>query len=119
MEFGLKRNVRFFFMRTYVPSILLVMLSWVSFWINVNAVPARVALGITTVLSMTTLMIGVYNSGPKSTSYVKGNLFNFPLPLESKANLHFLIHSAFSSVASWRGSDQLITRQTIQLHGVL
>ena len=72
MEFGLKRNVLFFIMQTYVPSILLVMLSWVSFWINVNAVPARVALGITTVLSMTTLMIGVYNSGPKSTSYVKG-----------------------------------------------
>ena len=76
MEFGLKRNVRFFFMQTYVPSILLVMLSWVSFWINVNAVPARVALGITTVLSMTTLMIGVYNSGPKSTSYVKGENYN-------------------------------------------
>lgn len=72
MEFRLKRNLRFFFLQNYVPAILLVALSWVSFLISPNAVPARVALGITTILSMTTLMIGLYNGGPKSTSYVKG-----------------------------------------------
>jgi len=42
-------------MRSYIPSILIVMLSWVGFWINRNAEPARVALGVTTVLTMTTL----------------------------------------------------------------
>ena len=72
MEFELERNIGFFVLQTYIPSFLLVMLSWVSFWISVNAVPARVALGITTVLSMTTLLIGVYSSGPKSTSCIKG-----------------------------------------------
>uniref|UniRef100_F6Z916 Uncharacterized protein n=1 Tax=Ciona intestinalis TaxID=7719 RepID=F6Z916_CIOIN len=71
LEFRLKRNMLFFLMQTYLPSVLLVILSWVSFWINMNSVPARVGLGATTVLSMTTLMIGVYNSGPKSTSYIK------------------------------------------------
>ena len=34
---------------------LIVMLSWVGFWINRKAEPARVALGVTTVLTMTTL----------------------------------------------------------------
>lgn len=31
--------------QTYLPSILIVMLSWVSFWINHEATSARVALG--------------------------------------------------------------------------
>ena len=57
MKVGLKlqRKIGFFVMRLYIPSILTVMLSWVGFWINRNAEPARVALGITTVLTMTTL----------------------------------------------------------------
>ena len=33
--------------QTYLPSILIVMLSWVSFWINHEATSARVALGET------------------------------------------------------------------------
>lgn len=36
---------RFFLIQTYLPSILIVMLSWVSFWINHEATSARVALG--------------------------------------------------------------------------
>ena len=38
----------------YIPSGLVVMLSWLSFWLHVEAVPARVTLGILTVLTMTT-----------------------------------------------------------------
>jgi hypothetical protein len=32
--FSLKRNIGYFIFQTYLPSILIVMLSWVSFWIN-------------------------------------------------------------------------------------
>ncbi|KAK6012122.1 Neurotransmitter-gated ion-channel transmembrane region, partial [Ostertagia ostertagi] len=46
------------------------MLSWVSFWINHEATSARVALGITTVLTMTTISTGVRQSLPR-ISYVK------------------------------------------------
>lgn len=46
------------------------MLSWVSFWINHEATSARVALGITTVLTMTTISTGVRSSLPR-ISYVK------------------------------------------------
>lgn len=53
-----------------MPSILIVMLSWVSFWINHEATSARVALGITTVLTMTTISTGVRSSLPR-ISYVK------------------------------------------------
>jgi len=45
-------------------------LSWVSFWLSRDAVPARVALGITTVLTMTTLISSTNASLPK-ISYLK------------------------------------------------
>ena len=44
--FELKRNLGYFIYQTYLPSIMIVMLSWVSFWINHEATSARVALGI-------------------------------------------------------------------------
>ena len=40
-------------------------LSWVGFWIDERSVPARVSLGITTVLAITTLMFGIQSSLPR------------------------------------------------------
>lgn len=45
LSFRLQRNIGYFIFQTYLPSILIVMLSWVSFWINHEATSARVALG--------------------------------------------------------------------------
>lgn len=45
LHFALRRNVLFFILETYVPSILLVVLSWVSFWISQSSVPARTCIG--------------------------------------------------------------------------
>lgn len=45
LSFKLRRNIGYFVFQTYLPSILIVMLSWVSFWINHEATSARVALG--------------------------------------------------------------------------
>ena len=45
LNFKLQRNIGYFIFQTYLPSILIVMLSWVSFWINHEATSARVALG--------------------------------------------------------------------------
>ncbi|CAF1474977.1 unnamed protein product [Rotaria magnacalcarata] len=70
LSFILQRNIGYFLFQTYLPSILIVMLSWVSFWINHEATSARVTLGITTVLTMTTISTGVRSSLPR-ISYVK------------------------------------------------
>ncbi|MEQ2248517.1 Gamma-aminobutyric acid receptor subunit gamma-2 [Ilyodon furcidens] len=59
----------YFTIQTYIPCTLIVVLSWVSFWINKDAVPARTSLGITTVLTMTTLSTIARKSLPK-VSYV-------------------------------------------------
>ncbi|XP_060588406.1 glycine receptor subunit alpha-2-like isoform X1 [Ruditapes philippinarum] len=64
------RKVGFYFLQVFVPSILLVVLSWVSFWVDPNAVPARVSLGVTCVLTMTTQSSGIRQSLPP-VSYVK------------------------------------------------
>lgn len=45
LSFKLQRNIGYFVFQTYLPSILIVTLSWVSFWINHEATAARVALG--------------------------------------------------------------------------
>ena len=45
LSFELKRSIGFFIFQTYMPSILIVAMSWVSFWINHEATSARVALG--------------------------------------------------------------------------
>ena len=69
-NFRMKRRIGYFLIDTYVPSTIIVIISWISFWINPDTAPARVALGITTVLTMTTLISSARASLPK-VSYVK------------------------------------------------
>ncbi|KAK2141333.1 hypothetical protein LSH36_1118g00025 [Paralvinella palmiformis] len=68
--FHLRRQIGFYVLQTYIPSILIVMLSWVSFWINKDAVPARISLGVTTVLTMTT-QLSTSRSNSMRVSYPK------------------------------------------------
>uniref|UniRef100_A0A8C5TQN4 Glycine receptor alpha 4 (pseudogene) n=1 Tax=Malurus cyaneus samueli TaxID=2593467 RepID=A0A8C5TQN4_9PASS len=70
VKFHLERQMGYYLIQMYIPSLLIVILSWVSFWINMDAAPARVGLGITTVLTMTTQSAGSRASLPK-VSYVK------------------------------------------------
>ncbi|XP_075212530.1 gamma-aminobutyric acid receptor subunit alpha-6-like isoform X2 [Lycorma delicatula] len=53
--FVLKRNIGYFVLQMYVPCILMVCSSWVNFWIDPDATPARVQLSVTSVLSITTI----------------------------------------------------------------
>ncbi|XP_078689290.1 glycine receptor subunit alpha-2-like [Branchiostoma floridae x Branchiostoma belcheri] len=49
----LHRRLSYHLLQMYIPSGAIVVMSWVSFWIDEGSVPARVGLGITTVLTMT------------------------------------------------------------------
>ncbi|XP_053651806.1 gamma-aminobutyric acid receptor subunit beta isoform X6 [Cherax quadricarinatus] len=64
------RSMGYYLIQIYIPSSLIVVISWVSFWLNRSATPARVSLGVTTVLTMTTLMSSTNAALPK-ISYVK------------------------------------------------
>ena len=64
-KFLLQRQLGYYVLQEFIPTILIVALSWVGFWIDERSVPARVSLGITTVLAITTLMFGIQSSLPR------------------------------------------------------
>ncbi|CAB1324982.1 unnamed protein product [Coregonus sp. 'balchen'] len=65
VHFLLQRKLGYYLIQTYIPLIMVVVLSQVAFWINKESVPARTVAGITTVLTMTTLSISARQSLPK------------------------------------------------------
>lgn len=84
-----RRSLGFYMSQVFIPSMMIVILSWISFWIHVDAVPARVSLGVICVLTMTTQSSGIRSSLPV-VSYIKaidiwmavGLLFVFAALLE-------------------------------------
>ncbi|KAI5706031.1 hypothetical protein M8J75_004220 [Diaphorina citri] len=68
--FGLEREVGHYIMDYYMPSIMLVVVSWVSFWLDPNAIPGRTTLGTATMLTFITLSRNTGSSLPK-VSYIK------------------------------------------------
>ena len=66
--FSLKRDLGFYLIQVYVPSILIVALSWVSFWLDLEAIPARVSLGVLTVLTLNTHGSSIQSQLPKVNS---------------------------------------------------
>ena len=57
-EFHLHRSIGFHLIQSYLPSILIVSISWVSFWMDVDCVPARVTLGVITLLTVSSQVSG-------------------------------------------------------------
>lgn len=72
VTFKLAREMGFFMMDYYIPSILIVVISWVSFWLHMDASPPRIVLGTNTILAFMTLASKVENSLPK-VSYIKAS----------------------------------------------
>ncbi|ESN91835.1 hypothetical protein HELRODRAFT_90241, partial [Helobdella robusta] len=67
----LERSLGYYVIHIYIPASLIVVLSWISFWIHRDSAPARTTLaGITTVLTMATLISSTNASLPK-ISYLK------------------------------------------------
>ncbi len=46
--------------QSYIPTILIVVISWVSFWMDVDSVPGRTTLGVTTLLTVSSKSAGQY-----------------------------------------------------------
>lgn len=70
LTFKLSRLYGYYLIQVYIPSFLIVVLSWLSFWLNIDAIPARISLGLLTVLTMTTQSSGARAELPR-VSYVK------------------------------------------------
>lgn len=68
--FNLRRRLGYHLLHTYIPSALIVVMSWISFWIKPEAIPARVTLGVTSLLTLATQNTQSQQSLPP-VSYVK------------------------------------------------
>ncbi|XP_066980949.1 glycine receptor subunit alpha-4-like [Macrobrachium rosenbergii] len=68
--FQLKRRLGYYLFHTYMPTCLIVIMSWVSFWIKPEAAPARVTLGVTSLLTLSTQHAKSQASLPP-VSYIK------------------------------------------------
>ncbi|XP_071536170.1 glycine receptor subunit alpha-2-like [Panulirus ornatus] len=68
--FTFKRRLGYYLFHTYIPTCLIVIMSWISFWIKPEAVPARVTLGVTSLLTLSTQHANSQKSLPP-VSYIK------------------------------------------------
>ena len=57
-QFHLKRSISFHLIQNYLPSILIVAVSWVSFWMDIESVPGRISLGVITLLAVSSQASG-------------------------------------------------------------
>lgn len=70
MNLLLKRQFSYYLVQLYAPTTMIVIVSWVSFWIDLHSTAGRVALGVTTLLTMTTMQSAI-NAKLPPVSYVK------------------------------------------------
>ena len=68
--FSFRRRLGYYLFHTYVPTCLIVIMSWISFWIRPEAVPARVTLGVTSLLTLSTQHANSQKALPP-VSYIK------------------------------------------------
>ncbi|XP_075241301.1 glycine receptor subunit alpha-2-like isoform X2 [Convolutriloba macropyga] len=72
---AMRRKMMMYLITMYLPSMALVVLSWISFWIEKSAVPARAGLTITTVLAQITLITGTANKFPSIADLKLGDIY--------------------------------------------
>ncbi|CAG2178172.1 unnamed protein product, partial [Oppiella nova] len=61
----MQREWHHFILDVFLPSGLFVMMSWLSFWLEISAAPARVTLGVTTMLTLVTNSMSTREKLPK------------------------------------------------------
>lgn len=68
--FRFERQIGHHLIQTFAPSSLVVMLSWFSFWLGLDAIPGRVTLLVTCMLTLVTMFTG---ADIPPVAYVKVN----------------------------------------------
>lgn len=70
-----KREFSYYLIQIYIPCCMLVIVSWVSFWLDQSAVPARVSLGtnylLTRLSTISRILIGFYFNYGKQLAIMK------------------------------------------------
>nr|XP_046913456.1 glycine receptor subunit alpha-3-like [Dermatophagoides farinae] len=70
VELNVKRQFVHSMFTLFLPSMLIVATSWISFWIDITSAPSRTSIGVTTMLALVTVSKEAKQTIPK-VSYVK------------------------------------------------
>uniref|UniRef100_A0A5K3EQC9 Ig-like domain-containing protein n=1 Tax=Mesocestoides corti TaxID=53468 RepID=A0A5K3EQC9_MESCO len=70
VKFHLSRQLGSYIVTTYIPNALIIMVSWVGFWVPPDAAPARVPLGLLCLQGLCTQAVSISSSLPR-VSYTK------------------------------------------------
>ena len=70
VTYFLKRHIGYYLIQVYFPDIFVVALSWIVFWMDKNDMGNRMAIGITTILTIT-FLLGSLNGFMPRVSYPK------------------------------------------------
>jgi hypothetical protein len=68
----LNRQIGYYMLEYYFPSMLIIFMSWVTFWLQADQTPPRTMLGVTSMLSFITLSSSQQKNLPK-VSYIKAS----------------------------------------------
>ncbi|XP_023212376.1 glycine receptor subunit alphaZ1-like, partial [Centruroides sculpturatus] len=113
----------------YVPSTLVVCLSWLSFWLNVNAVPARITLGTTSILTLITQIVQSRSHTPPvnyinaldiwlfaCTAFVTASILEYALAHQFMEHKNAL-HPSMQSTGKWAENCPNVVNKTIRSRG--
>ncbi|GFN81639.1 gamma-aminobutyric acid receptor subunit alpha-6 [Plakobranchus ocellatus] len=101
----MSRAVGFYVLQTYVPCYLIVVISWISFWINRDAAPARVLLGVTTILSTAAIGMTVREGLPRVPYATALDVFlNVCIVYEMAALIEYAAVNYFTKLMPKEGS---------------
>nr|CAB3248029.1 gamma-aminobutyric acid receptor subunit rho-2-like [Phallusia mammillata] len=117
VSFELKRYLLSVFFQSYFPAMIMVVLAGLGMWIDPRSVPARVSMGVTSVLTISTIITGLKSSLPK-VSYLTAMdiylwvcfLFVFSTVLE------FCVLNFFMTKQQKRSIDNMGTSETENEH---
>ena len=93
--FEFKRRVGYYLLQVYLPCAILVMLSWIAFWMDKQDTGNRLTVGVTTILTIMFLLSYGNSSVPKM-SYVKA------MDIYLLSSFAFIFFSLIESVLCWR-----------------
>lgn len=100
--FRFERQIGHHLIQTFAPSSLVVMLSWFSFWLDLDAIPGRVTLLVTCMLTLVTMFTGLRADIPP-VAYVKVCLTQFLISIWSSSlnicKAYLMILSFYSSLS--------------------
>jgi hypothetical protein len=87
--------VGYYLLQVYLPCAILVMLSWIAFWMDKRDTGNRLTVGVTTILTIMFLLSYGNSSVPKM-SYVKA------MDIYLLSSFAFIFFSLIESVLCWR-----------------